>query len=60
MEEKMDQGVGAGVDETGQYPPVELGPLEKIEEDADTLAERTPGAQKTDSMVQEEFNPNTE
>ena len=60
MDEKKEQGVGEGVDETGQYPPVRLGPVEKIDEDADTLAERVPGAQKIDSMVQEEFNPNTE
>ncbi len=59
MDEKKDQGGQAAADQTGQHPPVELGPMEKLEE-ADSLAERTPGAQKPDSEVQTEINPNTE
>lgn len=59
MDENKDQAGESVAEGTGQYPPVELGPLEKLEE-GDALVERTPGAQKPDSEVQAEINPNTE
>ena len=59
MDEKQEQGGGPAADETGQHPPVELGPMERLEE-SDSADERTPGAQKPASEVHNEFNPNTE
>ena len=60
MDEKQNQGgETAAADQTGQNPPVELGPMEKLEED-DSAGERTPGAQKPDSEVHNEYSPNTE
>ncbi len=59
MDERRDQAGEAASVQDEQHPPVELGPMEKLEE-ADSAGERTPGAQKPTSEVHNEFNPNTE
>lgn len=59
MEENRDATGPTAAEGQEQNPPVELGPIEKLEDD-NTVGSKTAGAQKTDSSVQEEINPNTE
>lgn len=57
---KENTGAAPAADEREQqHPRVELGPMEKLEEE-DSSGERTPGVQKPNSEVQSEVNPNTE
>ena len=59
MEENRDHAGPTAAEGQEQNPPVELGPIEKLDDD-NTLGSQTPGSQKNESMVQEELKPNTE
>ena len=59
MDDNKKGTAAAAAEGLEQNPPVELGPIEKLEEDH-TLGSQTPGAQRAESEIKEEVKPNTE